>query len=136
MSAWCANCHGDYHANGTQLVHPSGVALGSIATTYNAYNGTANPSGGNAATAYIPDVAFEDPAMTTSSTAGPTATSQVSCISCHRAHASSAPNIGRWDFNWTEYSEEGVESGSYAIPNPYAPDNTQRSLCNKCHNQD
>jgi hypothetical protein len=137
MSAWCANCHGDYHNNGAQLVHRSGVAMGaSIANTYSLYNGTADPTGGNPATAYIPAVAFEDAAMTVSSTAGPTATSQVSCISCHRAHASSAPNIGRWDFNWTEYSEEGVESGSYAIPNPYAPDNAQRSLCNKCHHQD
>ena len=32
-------------------------------------------------------------------------------------------------------NEDGVESGSYQIPDPYA-DLNQRSLCNKCHNKD
>ena len=27
MSAWCANCHGNFHNNNTQLIHPSGVVL-------------------------------------------------------------------------------------------------------------
>jgi hypothetical protein len=139
MSAWCANCHGNFHdGNGASLKHPSGVAMGaSIAQTYNLYNGTNDQSGGNAATSYIPQVAFEDAAMTTSSTAGPSATSQVSCISCHRAHGTSGPSIGRWDFNITSWAAEGVASGSYPIPNPYpATGNAQRSLCNKCHNRD
>jgi hypothetical protein len=139
MSAWCANCHGDYHANGTSLIHKSGVAMGeSIAQTYNLYNGTSDQTGAVAATSYIPEVAFEDPAMTVSSTAGPTASSQVSCVSCHRAHATSAPNMGRWDFNVSLLSADGVNSGSYAMPNPYAATSatTQRSLCNKCHNKD
>jgi hypothetical protein len=136
MSAWCGNCHGDFHQNNTQLVHPAGEAMGaSIATTYNLYNGTVDQLGGAAATAYIPEVAFEDPAMTVASTAGPSATSQVSCITCHRAHATSAPDAGRWDFSVTFLHEDGVESGSYPIPDPYANDN-QRSLCNKCHNKD
>ncbi|MBU1937593.1 hypothetical protein KKG05_09360 [bacterium] len=136
MSGWCGNCHGDFHNNGTALIHPSGSAMGaSIAQTYNLYNGTVDQAGGLAATAYIPEVAFEDAAMTTSSTAGPSGTSQVSCVTCHRAHGSSGPNIGRWDFNVTFLHEDGVESGSYAIPDPYANDN-QRSLCNKCHNKD
>jgi hypothetical protein len=30
--------------------------------------------------------------------------------------------------------EDGLESGSYAIPNPYGY--SQRSLCNKCHKKD
>jgi len=136
MSAWCANCHGDFHDNGAMLVHASGVAMGaSIAQTYGLYNGTMDQSGGNPATAYLALVPFEDPANTTTSTAGPTASSQVSCITCHRAHASTGPNIGRWDFNITTWSEEGVESASYAIVNPYVSPN-QRSLCNKCHNKD
>ena len=94
--------------------------------------------GAVAATSYIPEVAFEDAAMTTTSTAGPTAASEVSCISCHRAHATSAPNMGRWDFVVSLLEEDGVESGSRAIPNPYAATSatTQRSLCNKCHNKD
>lgn len=136
MSAWCANCHGDYHANNTDLVHPSGENLGgSVAQTYNLYNGTANQTGGNPATAYLAAVPFEDPTAATNSTAGPTASSKVSCISCHRAHASSAANIGRWDFQVTFLDEDGVESGSYRIPDPYNNVN-QRSLCNKCHNKD
>ena len=59
------------------------------------------------------------------------------CASCHRAHASSAVSAGRWDFSVTFLFEDGDESGSYEIPNPYpAVGNSQRSLCNKCHAQD
>ena len=57
------------------------------------------------------------------------------CLTCHRAHASSGPNAGRWDFNITFLSEDGLESGSYPLPDPYA-DPAQRSLCNKCHVKD
>ena len=135
MSAWCGNCHGDFHNNNTMLIHPSGSALGGIAQTYNLYNGTSDQTGGTQATAYLPDVAFEDPAMTTSSTTGPVGGSQVSCITCHRAHGSSGPDAGRWDHNVTFLHEDGVESGSYQIPDPYG-DLNQRSLCNKCHNKD
>jgi len=136
MSAWCGNCHGDFHANTTQLIHPSGFAMGAtIAGTYNLYNGTSDQIGGAQATAYLAAVPFEDPANTTGSTAGPSGTSQVSCITCHRAHATSAPDAGRWDFNVTFLHEDGAESGSYLIPDPYG-DLNQRSLCNKCHNQD
>jgi len=136
MSAWCANCHGDFHHASGDLKHPSGEALGGdIASAYNLYNGTVDQTGGNQATAYLPQVAFEDPAMTTSSTSGPGSTSQVSCITCHRAHATSAPDAGRWDFNIPLLAEDGVESGSYPIPDPYANPN-QRSLCNKCHVKD
>lgn len=135
MSAWCSNCHGNYHDNSTQLVHPSGVAIGgSIAQTYNLYAGTSNQTGGDAATAYLAAVPFEDPANTTTSTTGPTASSQVSCLTCHRAHATSAPNAARWDFNVTLLADDGHYSGAYVIPNPY--DAHQRSLCNKCHNKD
>ncbi len=136
MGAWCGNCHGDFHNNNTKLIHPTGRAIGgTIANIYNLYNGTDDLTGGTQATAYIAAVPFEDPAMTTSSTEGPSASSQVTCITCHRAHATSAQNAGRWDFNITFLHEDGVESGSYPIPNPYPSDN-QRSLCNKCHAKD
>jgi hypothetical protein len=55
-------------------------------------------------------------------------------MSCHRSHATSAPNAGRWDFNILGMATDGVISGSYRIPNPY--DGGQRSLCNKCHSKD
>lgn len=136
MSAWCANCHGDFHAINGNLRHPAGKALGgTIATAYNLYNGTEDPTGGTQATAYLPEVPFEDATVTTDSTAGPSANSRVACISCHRAHATSAPDAGRWDFNVTLLVEDGVESSAYAIPDPYNSIN-QRSLCNKCHVKD
>jgi hypothetical protein len=145
-SEWCGTCHGNFHNSPQNLIHPSGQPLGDdVATAYNQYKGTADcianpPSGaspcgsGTAATAYIPEVPFEDDALTTSSTEGPTGSSRVACVSCHRAHASSATDAGRWDFNIPLLAEDGVESGSYAIPQPYGA--TQRSLCNKCHTQD
>jgi len=135
MSGWCGNCHGDFHSSGNNI-HPSGSGLGGdIASTYNAYNGTEDQTGGVLATAYLAAVPFEDAAVTTSSTAGPSSSSRVMCLTCHRAHASSAPNAGRWDFSVTLLEEDGLESGSYAIPDPYTSPN-QRSLCNKCHNKD
>jgi len=135
MSAWCGNCHGDFHNNNTKLIHPSGSTLGGdIANTYNLYNGSDDLSGGAAATAYLMEVPFEDAANGIYSTAGPSASSQVSCITCHRAHATSAPDAGRWDFSVTHLAEDGQESGSFAIPNPYT--GYQRSLCNKCHKKD
>ncbi|MCP3956669.1 MAG: hypothetical protein GY719_02335 [bacterium] len=141
MSAWCGNCHGDFHDEaGGRLEHPSGSTLGgSIATAYNLYNGTIDQTGGVAATAYLAQVPFEDAANTTGSTAGPTAGSTVMCLTCHRAHASSAPDAGRWDFAVTFMFEDGDESGSFDMSSllvgNYANQN-QRSLCNKCHNQD
>lgn len=146
MSAWCGNCHGDFHNNSAALIHPSGTPIGNdIAAAYNAYNGTTdcvnNPAAsglpcgtGTQANAYLAQVPFEDPANTTSSTAGPTSGSVVMCLTCHRSHATSAADAGRWDFDVTFLDEDGLESGSYALPNPY--DANQRSLCNKCHAKD
>jgi hypothetical protein len=137
MSSWCGNCHGNFHDNDAQLVHPSGSTLGgSIAAAYGLYNGTAQWGTGNPADSYLAAVPFEDPANTTTSTAGPSAGSIVMCTTCHRAHGSSAPDSGRWDFSVTLLSEDGDESGSYEIPDPYGDPGNQRSLCNKCHVQD
>lgn len=149
MSGWCGNCHGDFHneANGA-LIHPSGSNLSaSIATAYGLYNGTGELPG-DPATSYLEAVPFEDAAMTNFATSGPTAASNVMCLTCHRAHASSAPDAGRWDFNITLLDEDGLGgdvdslgnpmSASYVIPNPYeaTAGANQRSLCNKCHEKD
>ncbi len=146
ISGWCGTCHGNFHAKSGNLIHPSGEPLGDdIATAYNLYKGTADcianpPTGtlpcgsGVQATAYLPQVPFADASATITSTAGPTSNSAVACISCHRAHATSAPNAGRWDFNILGIATDGNISGSYKIPNPY--DDYQRSLCNKCHSKD
>ena len=145
-SGWCGTCHGDFHAKwNAQLIHPTGQVLQSRQIqVYNKYRGTTDcvttpPNGGpcgsgTSVDAYLHVVPFQDAAMTMTSTAGPTATSEVACVSCHRAHATSAPDAGRWDFSVTLLDEDGTTSGSYPIPNPY--DANQRSLCNKCHSQD
>ena len=138
MSAWCANCHGNFHNNDVQHRHPSGVGMSSaIINIYDLYNGTVDQIGGAHATAFIADVPFEDPEMTLDWTAGPDGNSKVSCISCHRAHATSAQNSGRWDFNIVMFHDDGVESHAYVMPQSgnYGNPN-QRSLCNKCHNKD
>ncbi|GAB4375980.1 MAG: cytochrome c [Acidobacteriota bacterium] len=140
MSDWCATCHGDYHTGGgaSGFKHPTGEPLGStIAANYNLYEGTGTYTG-DGTDAYLAMVPFEDPTVTTDYVGAASGTSQVMCLTCHRAHASSAPQAGRWDFNITIWDEEGVESGSYVIPNPYAATagGHQRSLCNKCHAKD
>jgi hypothetical protein len=146
-SDWCASCHTGFHNAAGNLIHPSGSNLTTaVVAKYNAYRGTVDcvgtpPSGGNpcgtgtATDAYLADVPFEDAAATTTSTAGPTTASTVACVTCHRAHATSAPDAGRWDFNLDLLADDGVESGSWAIPRTYN-DADQRSLCNKCHTQD
>lgn len=136
MSQWCANCHENFLEPGLGHRHPVDVPLGTeIAARYNAYNGTDDPEGSTPATAYVPEVPFEDPTSTTSSQSGPSAASRVMCLTCHRAHGSSAPDAMRWDPNVTFLSADGVESGSYPLPSPY-PHQAQRSLCNKCHYKD
>jgi hypothetical protein len=135
VSVWCGNCHDDFHNSG-DFLHPSGSVLQSeMVTTYDLYNGTEDLTGGSHHSAYLAAVPFEDPSATYTSTVGPTASSKVMCLTCHRAHASSAPDAGRWDFNVTFLAEDGAESGSYQIPDPYESPN-QRSLCNKCHVKD
>lgn len=136
MSQWCANCHGSYHDGDLSgFEHPSGESMdANIVSRYNRYEGDASPGGGSSATSYLAAVPFEDPgaSTTTSSTQGPSGTSRVMCLTCHRAHASSAPYAGRWDFNVSLLGEDGVVSGSYPIPSPY-DDPAQGSLCAKCH---
>jgi hypothetical protein len=147
MSEWCGNCHGDFHNNQASFVHPSGTAMGAaIAAIYNAYRGTTDcvenpPVGGSpcgtgtAADAYLAMVPFEDTSNgDVSSTLGPSANSTVMCLSCHRAHASSAMSAGRWDFQVQFLKEDGEASGSFPLPNPY--DDNQKSLCNQCHAKD
>ena len=133
-AAWCANCHGNYHEQSNQVFeHPSEKVLDQdFADAYNQYNGPADPSGGSITTAYVPEVPFEDPTMTSSSTSGATAASRLSCITCHRAHATSAPGGTRWDPNVEFLGTDGLASGSYPLPDPYNDPN-QRALCVKCH---
>jgi len=137
MSEWCANCHESFlheHVVYTEegFEHETNDLLGDKAAHYNRYNGTDDPQGGTESTAYLPEVPFEDEANTVSTTYGPRGTSRIICLSCHRAHASSGPHAGRWDFFIGLLAEDGIVSGSYPIPDPYASPN-QVPLCEKCH---
>lgn len=137
VSNWCGNCHAAYlsdHNSGiSAFEHPVDATLDSeILLQYEIYNGTLDPAGGVATAAFLAAVPFEDAAMTTTAMAGPGAGSRLNCLTCHRAHASSAPASGRWDFNVTTLGEDGVVSGSYPLPNPYG-DPAQTGLCYKCH---
>lgn len=138
VSMWCANCHGGYirrHVNSGGFVHNTDQPISNKTIMYyNAYNGTADPNGTDYTNAYLPEVPFEDPLNTTSSTTGMTGSSRIMCLSCHRAHASSASRAGRWDFNIDLLADDGVVSSSYPLPDPYNSP-TQTKLCDKCHNK-
>ncbi|MDF1543714.1 MAG: cytochrome c3 family protein [bacterium] len=135
MSEWCANCHGFYHdlVGRESLEHEFNLTFEeSQISRYNSYSGIQNPDGGDPATSYIVEVPFEDASATINKTSGPTSTSRVMCLTCHRAHGSSSVAAGRWDFRVTSLDYDGVESGSYPIPSPYNGPN-EPPLCSKCH---
>ncbi len=137
MSQWCGNCHPAYLTNhaGTASSHPIDVTLdATMVDTYNKYEGTGFMTG-DGTDAYIPEVPVEFPDATTSFRGPIPATARVTCVSCHRAHGSSGPHAGRWDFYISTWADEGVLSGSYRIPNPYLSTSGggQKQLCEKCH---
>jgi len=179
MSEFCANCHDKMLMNGyvsgtDMLRHPAGNAatLGAtIAANYVQYVKTGDLSGtGSNYTSLVP---FETGAVdqsvlkTTASNAqvkgfGPTAaaSSTVSCLSCHRAHASGfksmlryahenefmtiadAAGVATFDTSATEgkinrgfVSAAAQEAQYYGRPaSTFA--GYQRLLCNKCHVKD
>ncbi len=133
-SEWCANCHGFYHdESGAGFAHPVDRPLdGEARQSYNGYAGPDNPTGGDYWTAYLPEVPLEQASMAVDGTAGAFQDCRVTCMSCHRAHATSAPAATRWDPNVNFLDEDGQVSGSYPLPNPYAHP-AQRALCVKCH---
>lgn len=136
-SNWCANCHGMFHEDGAVgFQHPAdGPLSGGTRISYELYDGTDNPNGGNPLTAYLPNVPFQSFTVSTTSTNGPEKRSEIACISCHRAHGSSATDLGRWDFRVVNLHNDGVVSGSFPIPNPFNSV-TERQLCVKCHETD
>ena len=155
MSEWCANCHtGFLSASVADHRHPASDSAGlngDIISNYNEYVRTGDLTG-TQGTAYFALVPFErgttDPLQTNPlSTEGPSG-GNVACITCHRAHVSAFPNAGRWDFetelladSHPQDTDGGTQAGdqlaSYYgrdIVAVYGPG--QRSLCNKCHQQD
>jgi len=169
MSEWCANCHGSIHANSASanFIHPassnSGAQLGTtIAANYNAYKKSGDLTGVQA-TSYTSLVPFEEglglssanidtlkghAGAGTGSTAGPSGTENVMCLTCHRAHASGFTNITRWRMaefitQASAYSLTGTMTSVEYRAAMYDRDPAggafatyQRSLCNKCHVKD
>jgi hypothetical protein len=169
MSEWCGNCHAAIHDRSDEpLRHPHGPGDGElrrddILTHYNRYVKTGDLSG-TEATAYLSLVPFEigtsnyatlKNIVIMTPTKGPSdvdGISQVSCLTCHRAHASGWDNMTRWNtrsayvVNNGNYSQEGQAYQPYgqgrseleALRAMYdIPANTfaafQDTLCHKCH---
>jgi predicted CXXCH cytochrome family protein len=177
---WCASCHPNMHSDG-HYVHPVDQGMsGNMANVYSKYVNSSNTTGGVFAgdqakmgpfSSLIPFVqntgdytqlgekALNDgsaPALT-----GPTSGDQVSCLSCHRAHASGFPEALRWQMEgeFVTYADAannpiwpGIDN---AAPAQFARGRTaaetkaayydrdakvfgayQRVLCNKCHAKD
>jgi hypothetical protein len=180
MSEWCANCHTNMHNDSfpTTLRHPAGNAakLGAIANNYNSYVKSGDLTG-STASSYSSLVPFEegvtDQSLASyaqlkghaknddSALSGPDATnSNVSCLSCHRAHASGWDSMTRFNLG-SEFMVGADSTGAPVYPGTDSAYTSgaqgrtvaetsrayydrpatkfaayQRALCNKCHAKD
>lgn len=157
MSEWCANCHTGFTADSSNpMRHPANNDAhlgGTYSANYNGYVKTGDFTG-SAATSYLALIPFErgvaDPALLdTATTQGPDGSSNVMCLSCHRAHATAFQNATRWDMT-SEFpatdshpaTGDGGVTGNDVVNSYYGRDllaqfgEFQRPLCNKCHVQD
>jgi hypothetical protein len=169
---WCGTCHPNMHSTG-HYVHPVDTGMSSgMAAAYTAYV----KSGDNGGTApYLSLVPFMENTgdyatlashavnnVALSAAPGAGSGDQVSCLSCHRAHASGFMEGLRFDIAYEFMTKEGQYVGS---DNPAVGttgrgplqsrgrlnadwedayydrpatrwSNYQRVLCNKCHVQD
>jgi hypothetical protein len=171
---WCSTCHTGFNSStgitgASRHLHPVDTA---VPSTYNNYIGSAN-LGGNQSTSFLSLVPIIEGSQTTwlglAGFADSTGTQifgsqngdEVSCLSCHRAHASGFPNALRWDtldtfitnaggWNPGTTTTIGLQNALDAQAAYYGRAVTatgpgdgrttfalyQRSLCNKCHGQD
>jgi hypothetical protein len=152
MSEWCGNCHGGMHSDQGpgpgNFRHPAGsdVHLGTdVAANYNRYDFRTGALDADGSAAYSSLVPFEmnievraDLLAATLSTAGPSAagTESVSCVTCHRAHATAFPDMGRWRFDAVMLWDYFPSPIWYYGRTQYYFAAYQRSLCNKCHVRD
>ncbi len=155
MSDFCGLCHDQFLESGGDAneKHPVNESLGSTITqNYNYYRATGDYVATNAPTAYLPLVAYEDSSVSDpQNTAGPVGgTAQVSCITCHRSHASAFDYMARWQLD-TEFLSDQIPTtaqvtamandtvpyyGRDIVGGGYFGTTYQRQLCNKCHVQD
>jgi predicted CXXCH cytochrome family protein len=173
---WCGTCHAAYHtAPAGVFVHPVDDGLGAVADNYNKYmkTGELTATDADSYTSLVPFAEnTEDWAVLASHAVnndtilnGPTDEDRVTCLSCHRAHASAWDNILRWNQSAefltvadeatgdpeyaaanNEHSGEGPFHRGYSVAEMTAAyydrdvkvafAGYQRSLCNKCHIKD
>lgn len=139
MSEWCTNCHSGYVTK-KGMSHPTGhmAALGEKAKVYNSYKTGRDASTGEAVT-FDFLVPIESGKIDSADNDEATAFSNVMCLTCHRAHASAFPAIGRWDFKIDLLSNSPVLSTPEGINAYYGQSIVSRygkqrkSLCFKCH---
>ena len=155
MSEWCANCHGavlnnTHQIGGQSFEHPVNETLdGDIIASYNSYVKTGDMSG-SIATSILQFVPIERGTTSTAlldptSTNGPDNNTNISCFTCHRAHASAFRSSGRWDFDAPLLIDSHPalgDSGATAsdVSNSYYGRNipvefgaNQGQFCEKCH---
>jgi len=156
MSEWCSNCHNgilnsEHKAGSGPFGHPIGndALLGDVLDYYNTYVKTGDFSG-NDLTSYLALVPFERGVMNQTllnptSTRGPDSSSNIMCLTCHRAHASAFTYAGRWDFTSQLVADSHPAIGDLGATsmdvyysyygrnmlNDFGPG--QRILCEKCH---
>ena len=110
IGLYCTGCHSRFHhdmggaddgmqnTSGAWIRHPSDVVLPGTGTEYAAYSYTA-----------LAPVAYG-----TIDAAGVGSTELVTCISCHRPHGSSFPDMLRWDYNGCVTNTENTECGCFS----------------------
>jgi hypothetical protein len=182
MSEWCANCHqgmlqGSYTSGMAGLRHPAGNGAkltAAVVANYNAYVSSGKMTNVATGAAFDTLAPFEigsndftvlkgyavtSSGLTNQNMPAATASNNVACVSCHRAHASGfesglrffylnefmtvadSANAAAYDSSATEnkinygYNVAQQQNAYYGRPasvfGPYA-----RSHCNKCHAKD
>jgi predicted CXXCH cytochrome family protein len=171
-SQWCATCHPGMHSSGN-YVHPVDQAMsGTVINNYNTYVKSGDMTGAQA-TAFLSLAPFATnsgnyttlaglASNTNTQLGGPASGDQVTCVSCHRAHASGFMEGLRFDNAYEFFvvggnyvgSDNALITGSRAAlqhrgrlnaewqaayyDRPATPTfaTYQRVLCNKCHAKD
>jgi predicted CXXCH cytochrome family protein len=181
---WCATCHDDMHSGTGNYVHPVDQSMSTLIPVYNNYVSSGDLSGSftgdhlyqgpfNSLVPFIKN--SSDPAVlkplagagvdTAARLAGASNGDNVSCLSCHRAHASGFPFMLRWQMegefitlaDTLSAGFQAVWPGTDTTPNSpqfargrLASENQaayydrpakvlgiyNRVLCNKCHGKD
>ena len=179
VSEWCKNCHtamhqDTYNTGQAGQRHPAGNGAkltADIVTNYNAYVSSGIMTNTNTAKAFstlapfatdTQDRAVMKPEAVTgtggnSLHAAADTTNNVTCLSCHRSHASAFESMIRWNYAGNEfmtaadsagaaiydtvngkgtgYSATQQQNAYYGRP-PTAFGPNARSYCNKCHAKD